>query len=125
MPLTITPLYAAPITFLFIYLSIRVIRYRRSNRVAFGDQGDKTLLRIMRAQGNCAEYAPIGLLLLLIAELSNAAPLGLHVAGALLTIGRTVHGIGLSHFPRSIPARIIGIICTFTSFLMALALALF
>ncbi len=125
MPLTIIPLYAAPITILFIYLSIRVIRYRRTNRVAFGDQGDKTLLRLMRAQGNCAEYAPIGLLLLLIAELATAAPLGLHIAGLLLAISRIVHGIGLSHFPRIIPARIIGIIGTFASYLLSLTLALY
>ncbi|MGL4321787.1 MAG: MAPEG family protein [Paracoccaceae bacterium] len=125
MPIAITPLYAAPIVALFIYLSIRVIRYRRSNRIAFGDQGDRELLKLMRAQGNCAEYAPIGLLLLLIAELAGAAPLWLHITGLLLVIGRTVHGIGLAHFPRIIPARVVGITCTFTSYLIALTLALF
>jgi uncharacterized protein len=121
----ITPLYAAPIVLLFMYLSIRVIRYRRSKLVAFGDQGDKELLRLIRAQGNCAEYAPIGLLLLLMAELTAPAPLGLHIAGALLMIGRTVHGIGLAHYPRIIPARVVGILCTFTSYLISLALAIF
>jgi uncharacterized protein len=121
----ITPLYAAPIALLFMYLSIRVIRYRRSKLVAFGDQGDKELLRLIRAQGNCAEYAPIGLLLLLMAELTAPAPLGLHIAGALLMIGRTVHGIGLAHYPRIIPARVVGILCTFTSYLISLALAIF
>jgi uncharacterized protein len=121
----ITPLYAAPIVLLFMYLSARVIRHRRSAKVAFGDQGDKDLLRLIRAQGNCAEYAPIGLLLLLMAELTAPAPLGLHIAGALLMIGRIVHGIGLAHFPRIIPARVVGILCTFTSYLISLALALF
>jgi uncharacterized protein len=121
----ITPIYAAPIVILFMFLSIRVIRYRRSKLVAFGDQGDKELLRLIRAQGNCAEYAPIGLLLLLMAEVSGAAPLGLHIAGALLVIGRVTHGIGLGHFPRIIPARVVGIFCTFSSYLISLALALF
>jgi uncharacterized protein len=121
----ITPFYAAPIVILFMYLSIRVIRYRRSALVAFGDQGDKNLLRLIRAHGNCAEYAPIGILLLLMAETSGAAPLGLHIAGALLVTGRVTHGIGLSHFPRIIAARVAGITCTFTSYLICLALALF
>jgi uncharacterized protein len=121
----ITPIYAAPIALLFMYLSVRVIRYRRAERIAFGDQGDKHLLRLMRTQGNCAEYAPIGLILLLMADLSNAAPLGLHIAGSLLVIGRVTHGIGLAHFPRIIVARVIGITATFTSYLIALNLALF
>lgn len=125
MPLTITPLYALPIAVLFIHLSIRVIRYRRGNRIAFGDQGDRDLLRLMRAHGNCAEYAPIGLLLLLIAELAGANAIWLHVTGLLLATGRVVHGIGLSHFPRIIAARVVGIICTFAAYTLALVLALF
>ncbi len=92
--------------------------------MAFGDQGDKTLLRLMRAHGNCAEYAPLGLILLLMAELAGPAGLGVHIAGALLVIGRITHGIGLAHFPRIIVARVIGIIATFASYLTALALAL-
>jgi uncharacterized protein len=121
----ITPLYAAPIAILFMYLAIRVIRYRRGNLIAFGDQGDAALLRLMRAHGNCAEYAPIGLILLLMAEVSGAGAAGLHIAGALLVIGRVVHGVGLAHFPRIIPCRVVGITATFSSYLIALALALF
>ena len=125
MPITITPLYAAPIVVLFMYLSVRVIRYRRGNRIAFGDQGDKALLRLIRAQGNCAEYAPIGLLLMLMAEGTGAHGVTLHLAGALLVIGRATHGIGLAHFPRVIPCRVVGILATFTSYILFLALALF
>lgn len=125
MPLTIMPIYAAPIVVLFIYLSIRVIRYRRSQLVAFGDQGDKDLLRLMRAHGNCAEYAPLGLILLGMAELAGAGATGLHVAGVALAAGRVVHGIGLSHYPRVIICRVVGIFATFTSYLTCLGLALF
>lgn len=123
--MTITPLFAAPIVVLFIYLSIRVIRYRRSERVAFGDQGDAALLRLMRAHGNCAEYAPLGLILLGMAELAGAATMGLHLAGALLVVGRVVHGLGLSHFPRVIGCRAVGIVATFASYLLCVGLALF
>ncbi|MFM2391050.1 MAG: hypothetical protein RLZZ437_2605 [Pseudomonadota bacterium] len=125
MTLTITPLYAAPITLLFMYLAIRVIRYRRSERVAFGDQGDQALLRLMRAHGNCAEYAPLGLILLGMAELAGAGAMGLHLAGALLVLGRVVHGVGLAHYPRVINCRVVGILATFTSYLVCLGLALF
>jgi uncharacterized protein len=125
MPLIITPFYAAPIAVLFMYLAIRVIRYRRSKLVAFGDQGDKELLRLMRSHGNCAEYAPIGLILLLMAELGGAGAIGLHMAGLSLVIGRVVHGIGLAHFPRIVLCRVVGISATFASYFICLGLALF
>jgi uncharacterized protein len=124
MTLTITPLYAAPIVALFMYLSVNVIRHRRRARVAFGDQGDKTLLRLMRAHGNCAEYAPLGLLLLVMAELAGAASLGLHLAGVALVIGRVVHGIGLAHYPRVIACRMVGVLATFFSYILCVAMAL-
>lgn len=124
MTLSISPLYAALIVVLFMYLSIRVIRYRRSERVAFGDQGDKTLLRLMRAHGNCAEYAPLGLILLAMAELADAGPIGLHLAGMALVVGRAVHGVGLAHFPRVIGCRVVGILATFSSYILSVAMAL-
>lgn len=73
MPPVVTPLYAAALTALFISLSLRVIALRRSGRVSLGDAGDPALLARIRAQGNCAEYAPLGIVLLLLAELAGAA----------------------------------------------------
>ncbi len=91
MPLSITPLYAAPMVFLFMALSVRVIAYRRGHKIPLGDAGNPALLSRIRAQGNCAEYMPLGLLLLLMAELSGAPSFGLHSAGICLVVGRTVH----------------------------------
>ena len=54
---------------LLIILSVRVIRYRRSNRIALGAKDDKQLERRMRAQANFAEYTPLALILLVINEL--------------------------------------------------------
>jgi uncharacterized membrane protein YecN with MAPEG domain len=119
MPLTITPVYALPLAVLFMFLSVRVLRYRRANLIAFGDGGDTELLRRARAQGNCAEYMPFGVLLLLMAELSGAGATGLHLAGGLLVIGRVVHGIGLGHFPKVIAARVVGILATFSAYIIA------
>jgi uncharacterized protein len=123
MPLTVMPFYAAPIVVLYIYLSIRVLQYRRGNRIAFGDKGDPQLLQRIRAHGNCAEYAPLGLLLILMAELAGAG-VALHLAGVLLVVGRLTHGIGLAHFPRVILCRVVGLISTFTAYLICLGTAL-
>jgi uncharacterized protein len=123
MPLTIMPFYAAPIVVLYIYLSIRVLQYRRGNRIAFGDKGDPQLLQRIRAHGNCAEYAPLGLLLILMAELAGAG-VALHLAGMLLVVGRLTHGIGLAHFPRVILCRVVGLISTFMAYLICLGAAM-
>jgi uncharacterized protein len=124
MPLSIKPTYAVPLVLLFIALSVRVILYRRGNRVALGDAGDRTLLMRIRAHGNCAEYAPLGLLLLLMAELSGGAPVGLHLAGFCLLIGRIVHSAHLSFLPTRYTLRVVATVLTFTSYLGASAAAI-
>ena len=125
MPLTITPFYAAPMVVLFITLSVQVIRYRRANRIALGDAGDRELLARVRAQGNCAEYMPLGLILLMMAELAGASAIGLHIAGLSLGIGRAVHAAHLSFLRNQLSLRVIAITLTFTSYLVATGLSLF
>jgi uncharacterized protein len=105
-------------------LSVRVILYRRGNRIPLGDAGDRALLLRIRAQGNCAEYMPLGLLLLLMAELSGAAAIGLHIAGLCLLIGRAAHALHLSFLPTRYILRIVAIALTSASYFVALAVAL-
>jgi len=112
MTLSVTPLYAGLIALIFILLSTRVILYRRKHLVSVGDAGDKKLLKRMRAQANCAEYAPIGLLLLLLAELQGAPLLVLHALGLMLLAGRFMHGYGFSQSPGIMPLRVGGMALT-------------
>ena len=112
MTLSVTPLYAGLIALIFIILSTRVITYRRKHRLSVGDAGDKKLLKRMRAQANCAEYAPIGLLLLLLAELQGAPHLVLHALGLMLFAGRFMHGYGFSQSPGIMPLRVGGMALT-------------
>ena len=123
MPPVVTPLYAAALTALFITLSLRVIVLRRSGRVSLGDAGNPALLVRIRAQGNCAEYAPLGIVLLLLAELAGAAPALLHLSGLLLLAGRILHPWALSG-PGRLGARTIGMLMTFTALALSAALAL-
>ena len=123
MPPVITPLYAAALTALFITLSLRVILLRRSGRVSLGDAGNPALLVRIRAQGNCAEYAPLGIVLLLLAELAGAAPALLHLSGLVLLAGRISHAWALSG-PGRLGARTIGMLMTFTALALSAALAL-
>ena len=123
MPPVVTPLYAAALTALFITLSLRVIALRRSGRVSLGDAGDPTLLARIRAQGNCAEYAPLGIVLLLLAELAGASAALLHLSGLVLLAGRICHAWALSG-PGRFGARTIGMVMTFAALGLSAALAL-
>lgn len=123
MTVTITPIYAGLIALIFFALSWRVIAYRRANRLSLGDEGDRSLLRRMRAQANCAEYAPFGLLLLLLLELQGASLGMLHAMGACLLLGRAFHAYGFASKPMNLPMRQAGMILTFVQ-LIATSLSL-
>ncbi len=110
--LTVTPFYAGLIALLFVILSARVITYRRSNQLSLGDEGDRSLLKRMRAQGNCAEYAPIGLLLLALIELQGAPDVAVHVLGLMLLTGRLLHGWAFSVSPPVMLGRVTGMFLT-------------
>jgi len=116
----ITPLYAAPIAALFIALSIRIIVYRRTHKLGLGDAGDKSLMKRMRAQANCAEYAPFALVLMLLVELQNAPAVVVHIIGAMLLVGRVLHGYGFSASPPVMNLRVAGTLLTLTSYVVAI-----
>lgn len=128
MPI-VTSVYAALTALLFLWLSYRVIAVRQSERVSLGDGGVKLLERRIRAQGNCAEYAPIALILLLLGEMLAAPAIVLHVLGLMLVIGRALHGVALSSNTSRPALRIAGMVLTLAmlalSALMVLGLAVF
>lgn len=117
--MTVTPLYAALIALLFVGLSARVILYRRANQISLSDGNDKVMRRRIRAHGNCAEYAPIALLLLAFVEMQSASPLLLHSLGIMLLAGRLLHAIALSRSRNWPLGRTLGMVLTFTVILIA------
>ncbi len=111
----ITGFYAALITIVFVVLSARVIRYRRGNQISLGDGDDGEMRRRVRAQGNCAEYAPLGLILMTLVELQSGPFWLIHATGTLLVLGRVVHGIAFSRGKLWMAGRVGGMIMTFTA----------
>lgn len=124
MNAAITGLYAASLTVLFIFLSARVITYRRGDAISLGDGGDAGMLARVRAQRNCAEYAPFGLLLMLIAEAQGSAPFWRHLCGLLLLTGRVLHGVNFSFGIRNMMLRVGGMVLTLTALGLAALLCL-
>jgi uncharacterized membrane protein YecN with MAPEG domain len=113
-PLSLTPVYALPLVALYLALSVRVVRGRYRLKISLGDGSDPEMRALVRTHGNAAEFIPLGLVLLLIAELAGAAPLWLHVAGLVLVAGRLCHAwaVGLGG---PFPARVAGMALTFTA----------
>ncbi len=111
----LTAFYAGLLAFLFLALSMNVIRRRYRARVALGDGGDPSLTRAIRAHANFAEYVPLTLLLMLALELTAGPAWLLHAAGALLLTGRLAHGAAFAIFDQAPRLRVAGMVLTFSA----------
>ena len=100
------------LAFLYLFLTFSVIRQRRQKDISVGDGGDARFLRKVRAHGNFAEYVPLALILMALAELAGAAALTLHAVGGLLLAGRLAHGWCFLFTERNMPARVAGMVMT-------------
>ena len=126
-----TALYAALLALLFCALSINVIRSRRTQRVALGDGNNATLRQAMRAHGNCAEYAPIFLILLGLVEYHGLPFWGVHALGLIFLAGRLFHAYGVGFKERygegsveNVKYRVRGMGLTFTAIVSAASILL-
>lgn len=111
--MTITALYASLLALLFVFLSFRVIGWRRLVKVEIGHGDDNQLLRRMRVHANFAEYVPFTLLLMAMAESMTAPRPLIHLVGLLLIAGRLMHAYGLSQTPHILRYRVWGMMLTF------------
>ncbi|MGD2020321.1 MAG: MAPEG family protein [Thiohalocapsa sp.] len=84
-------IYASLSAFLVVWLSLNVIKVRRTKKVSVGDGGDDELKTAMAAQSNALEYLPISLLLLFALEYNGAFLVLVHTLGIVLLVGRVIH----------------------------------
>ncbi len=110
MGVPIVALYGALNAIFNVLLAIRVTGVRRSAKKSIGFDDDKLLLA-GRIHSNNAEYVPLALVMLLIAELSGGSSSILHAMGGSLFVSRVLHFIGM---PRPAPNvyRAVGISVT-------------
>lgn len=111
----ITAFYGGLLGITFMYLSILVIRGRRSKKISLGDGGDQHFLGVIRAHANFAEYVPLILVLMLVAEINLANSWLLHSVGTALLLGRIIHAYGLRHHSGLSWQRISGMVLTFAA----------
>lgn len=95
MSLEVTPIYAAILGLLLLYLAKRVVDFRQRDKVTLGAGDSKDLELAIRVHCNATEYIPILLVLLLTLELSGAPAWLVHVGGGLTLVARLLHAVGL------------------------------
>jgi len=95
MPPVITALYGALNALFNIFLASRVSAARGTHKVGLGDGDHPDMLVAIRAHGNNAEFVPLALIVMLLAELCGGNPAVLHVYGGGLLLARVAHWIGL------------------------------
>lgn len=118
----ITAFYAGLISAFYVYLSLVVVKERRSRKIGLGDGDDKHLRQVIRAHGNFAEYVPLALVLFLVAEINGTRDTILHVCGLALLFGRMLQAYGLRHHYGASWQRVSGTALTFVT-LSALSMA--
>ncbi len=118
MTLSITPLYAALLALVFLVLSFRVIFVRRGERISLGDGENPALRARVRVHANFAEYTPLALLLMLMAELLGGGAILVHGLGLMVLIGRVAHAWGVSAHPQIMILRQVGMVLTFLALLI-------
>jgi len=111
--LLVTSMIAAVLTAIFIKLSFAVIGLRRKNKVSLGSGGYEDLERAIRAQGNFAEYVPLGIILIACLELNGAPWWLVAIPGLTLITGRLIHVQGMRTPPPDFSKRVLGMQLTF------------
>ncbi|MFN9090182.1 MAG: MAPEG family protein, partial [Alphaproteobacteria bacterium] len=66
------------------------------------------------AHANFAEFVPVAVLLLILAEWGGAWPWLLHALGAILVTARLSHGMGMVQDPEDYRFRVFGMMGTFS-----------
>ena len=111
--LTVVPIYAAIFGLMFIYLSVRVVKQRRSAKVSLGDGDNPALRKAIAVHNNFSQYVPFTLLLIAFVELNHASAIITHGLCACLLVARVAHAYGLVQPVQIMRLRQIGVLLTF------------
>lgn len=89
--LTTTAPFIAILLLMQVFLSIRTSSTRAKLEIDYGDNGDLTMLKAIRAHGNFIEYVPMVLIALGASEIMGASSWFVITGGCVLVISRLSH----------------------------------
>lgn len=110
--MALTPIFAALLGLMFLFLSLSVIRLRFSKKVSLGDGDDPDLRVAIRTHANFTEYVPISLLLLWFVEAFTYSSNMVFILGSILVVARLAHIIGMDNPKKLMIFRQIAVVAT-------------
>jgi uncharacterized membrane protein YecN with MAPEG domain len=102
----VTLTYLAVLSLLYSVLALAVVALRRKNGIPFGDGGNESLLRAIRAHGNFIEWVPLASLLVASLEALGEPLLHIHLLMGSLLVARVLHPIAFASKLESVPYRV-------------------
>lgn len=121
LPLPTLAFYAALNALIMLVLGMLVVRARVKTRTEIGDGDNPLMVGPLRAHANNTEYVPMAIILMMIMYALGEGAIVLHVVGATLTLGRLLHGFGLSRNVGTSVSRLVGMLSTWLAFILAIA----
>jgi uncharacterized membrane protein YecN with MAPEG domain len=103
-----------------LVLGIMVVRARIKTQTLIGDGGKPEMAGPLRAHGNNTEWTPMGIVMMLVVLNMGGAWWALQLVGLPLTIGRILHGIGLSQTTGTSTMRLVGMVLTWLAYIFAI-----
>lgn len=126
---SVTAFFAGLLGLLFIVLSGLVIVQRYKLQLPLGDGGNRDIQYRIRAHANFAEYVPLALVIMGLAEMQGSSKYFIAALGMLLLLGRISHAYGLVFAETANPPKIYfrsaGMMMTFTVLTLASLSAMF
>ncbi len=111
----ITLAYLGILALLYSVLALRVVVLRVKNHIPFGDGGNESLHRAIRAHGNFIEWVPLASMLVASIEALGEPPLHVHLLMGSLLAARVLHPIAFVSKLESAPYYVGRIAGTFIS----------
>ena len=115
----VTSLYAGLLGLIYIGLTFFTIKGRFKHGVALGHGGHSDMEKRIRVHANFAEYVPIAIILIFLAEMGNLPAVLIHILGVGLIAGRILHALGLISENTVNKKRQIGMIFTLAVIIVA------
>jgi len=123
----LTLAYLGVLALLYSVLALIVVALRAKNDIPFGDGGNESLHRAIRAHGNFIEWVPLAAILVGSLEALGEPRLHIHLLMGALLVARVVHPVAFASKLGSAPyyvGRIVGAFTSWTVLTLAAVLLL-
>ena len=98
----------------YLILTIITIKARKSTKVAYGDYGNKELIKAVRAHGNFFEFTVFFIISSFLLEILDAGPIYVLFINIVFLIGRISHAYSM--LKEKIIFRMVGMMATLISY---------